>query len=197
LHVIGSENTCNFVPGIFLREREIDNNIKQTKALHLKEKPVIIDPGAAYGPSKIWQVEKYARLIDYIKEQKKLPVVLLGSAASLSLTRRITAATRNKPIVLTGKLNLRESITAISGCRLFISTDTGAMHIAAAFGVSQIAIFGSSSPKWTGPLNTEALIVYENLPCSPCFKRICPLGTYECMKNITLKKVEHFVEKLL
>lgn len=174
-HITGVDNSSNYVPGLFLSEEEKGKQIFEDLNLHLREKPVIIDPGSAYGPTKIWQLEKYAGLIDYIMREKKLPVILLGSGPSVDIVRKIMRFAESKPIVLTGKLSLRESITAISRCRLFISPDTGGMHIAAALGVSQIAIFGSSSPKWTAPLNSRARIIYENLTCSPCFIRDYPI----------------------
>ena len=139
--------------------------------LRLKGKPVIIDPGSEYGPAKMWEPDKYAKLIDYIMTDKGLSVVLLGSKGAANIVRKIIGTTQKKPFILTGKLSLREAIIAISQARLFISPDTGSMHIAAALGVPQVAIFGSSSPEWTAPLNPESRILYKNLSCSPCFKR--------------------------
>lgn len=197
LHIIGQEEHNSFIPQIFLSEKESKNPIFEKFNIPNNTKPVIIDPGSAYGPAKVWQPDKYGELIDYIMAEKGLPVVLLGSKGAVDIVRRITKTTHKKPFILTGKLSLRESTIAISKCKLFISPDTGGMHIAAALKVPQVAIFGSSSPKWTAPLNPKSRILYKNLSCSPCFKRRCPKGTYECLKKITLEDVKEKVEELL
>jgi len=196
-HIIKDVVTSYFTPRIFLSNDEKKEPIFERFNIPSDNKPVIIDPGSAYGMARIWQPEKYAALIDYLMDEKKLPVILLGSKDAIDAVDEIIKTTNNKPSVLTGKLSLRESIVAISRSRLFISTDTGSMHIAASFGIHQISIFGSASPIWTGPINPESSVVYKNLVCSPCFKRRCPKGTYECLKKITLEDVKEKVEKLL
>ncbi len=196
-HIIADSDPESFKPQIFLSKDEKRERILKRFNIPENSKTVIIDPGSAYGRAKIWQVEKYAKLIDYIINEKRLPVVLLGSKKALRIVNAIIERTDEKPFVLTAQLSLRESITAISGCNLFISPDTGSMHIAASLNVNQIAIFGSSSPKWTGPLNPRSRVIYKNLPCSPCFKRMCPKGTYECLREISVGDVKEKVDELL
>lgn len=196
LSIIKSGDPLGFTPGIFLSKDEEGKQIFERFDFN-NIKPVIIDPGSAYGKAKVWKVDKYAGLVDYIMKVKKLPVVLLGSKDGVHLVKEIIKMTDCTPFILTGKLSLRESIVAISKCNLFISPDTGGMHIAASLGVKQIAIFGSSSPLWTGPINPRSRVIYKNLPCSPCFKRRCPKGTYECFKKITLGDVKQSMEELL
>lgn len=194
--IIKNGDPAGFTPEVFLSKDEEGKPIFERFNIH-NIKPVIIDPGSAYGKAKVWQVEKYAGLIDYMMKVKKLPVVLLGSKDGVHLVKEIIKMTDCTPFILTGKLSLRESIVAISKCNLFISPDTGGMHIAASLGVKQIAIFGSSSPLWTGPLNPRSRVIYKNLPCSPCFKRRCPKETYECFNKITLEDVKQRVKELL
>lgn len=195
--IVFKSGTNNFKPEIFLSNDEKNKNIFAKCGIPFGIKPVIVDPGSAYGEAKIWKLEKYAKLIDYIIREKKIPVVLLGSKKGVHLVKNIIKMVTEKPMILTGELSLRESILAISNCRLFISPDTGGMHVAAALGVSQIAIFGSSSPVWTGPLNPNSRVIYKNISCSPCFKRKCPLGTYKCLSNITVEEVAEKLEELL
>ncbi len=197
IHLAKEENLNGFTPKLFLSEDEKKEPIFEKFSIPCKTEPVIVDPGSAYGRTKVWQVEKYAGLIDYIMNMKKLPVILLGSKDALYLVEEIIKRTKNLPFVLTGKSSLRESINVISRSKLFISPDTGGMHIAASLGVTQIAIFGSSSPLWTAPLNPLSHVIYKRLPCSPCFKRRCPKETYDCLKEITLEDVKEKVEELL
>jgi heptosyltransferase-2 len=193
------ENNVNykFLPAIYLSSEEKNQLTLSNFGIPEGVKPVIIDPGSAYGKSKIWQPEKYAAVVDYIVEKKKFPVILLGATHSLYITKEISQLSQYTPLILTGKLTLREAIIVISKCSLFISPDTGSMHIAAALGINQIAIFGSASPIWTKPLNKNSEVIYKNLPCSPCFKRKCPFGTTECLKKISFEDVRKKVDLLL
>jgi heptosyltransferase-2 len=195
MSVLDSPDTA-FKPAIFLSDKEAIDPLCETK-FPLPEAAAIIDPGSAYGPAKEWQKEKYADVIDYLGIERRVPVILLGSERAIRVADEIFALARHKPSQLTGKLTLRQAMVLISRSRLYISPDTGGMHIAAAFGMPQIAIFGSSSPVWTSPLNTKSRILYKDLECSPCFKRKCPLNTYRCLKEISARDVKDQIEKVL
>jgi heptosyltransferase-2 len=95
--------------------------------------------------------------------------------------------------VLAGRTTLDGAMALIAGCRAMISNDSGLMHVAAAFGVPQVAVFGSSSPLHTPPLNDQARVLWLKddasyqppLDCAPCFQRECPLGHTRCLYDIT------------
>jgi heptosyltransferase-2 len=197
MEVLAGNDEYDFIPRIFLQEEEKSEFLQKELAPTEIKDSVVVDPGSAYGAAKIWQLEKYAQVIDYIKNEKKLEVLLLGPKTGEEIAREIVKKTSNKPRLLTGKLTLRESMYVISQCRMFISPDTGGMHIAASFGVPQIAIFGSSSPVWTRPLNERSRVIYKNLPCSPCFQRTCRLNTYECLVSISVHEVVEAMEKMI
>ena len=197
LRLLGGSTDDEFEPSLFLSAKEKTMDPFGQLPIPRGCTPAIVDPGSAYGAAKEWQVEKYAAVIDYLAVKKKLPVVLLGSARARQIADDISRAARHKPYQLTGKLTLRQAIVAISKSRLFISPDTGGMHIAAAFGTPQVAIFGSSSPVWTCPLNRNSRVVYKNLECSPCFQRTCPLNTSACLSDISPEDVISHIEELI
>ena len=137
---------------------------------------VVLCPGAEYGPAKRWP---------YFQElAARLPaVVVLGSAKDEE------AASGMRGTNLAGKTTLDEAIALIAGARAVVSNDSGLMHVAAALGRPQVALFGSSSPEHTPPASPRARVLWLHLECSPCFERECPLGHFRCMKEISVDQV--------
>ena len=140
-------------------------------------------PGAEYGSSKRWSAEHFAEVAN-----KKLKdgwhVWLFGSEKDTAATTEIQKMTQNRCLNLAGKTSLTESIDLISLTKAVVSNDSGLMHIAAALGKHTIAIYGSSDPKHTPPLNDKANILYLGLSCSPCFRRECPLEHLNCLNDL-------------
>jgi heptosyltransferase-2 len=197
LKYLGSTIDDQFEPLLFLSHKEKTESPFDELLVPGEGQLAIVDPGSAYGAAKEWQVEKYAAVVDYLAEERGFLVVLLGSAGAKRIADAIYEMARQKPFQLTGKLTLRQAIRAISRGCFYFSPDTGGMHIAAAFGIPQVAIFGSSSPLWTGPLNKNSRVVYRNLECSPCFQRTCPLNTYACLAEISPEDVIGHIEEIL
>ena len=155
---------------------------------------VVFAPGAEYGPAKRWPATHFAGLARSLE----VPVVLLGSASEAALCEEITgAADPGRCLDLAGKTGLNEAFALIAGAQAVVSNDSGLMHVAAAFGVPQVALFGSSSPLHTPPLNDKAHVVWLKqdpnyqppLDCSPCFERECPLEHTRCLYDITPEAV--------
>jgi heptosyltransferase-2 len=134
-------------------------------------------PGAEYGPAKRWPYFKE------LAERMQLPVLLIGSAQE----REQAASIRGRN--LAGETTLDEAIDLIAGARLVVANDSGLMHVAAALGRPQVALFGSSSPRHTPPLSDKARVLWLGIECSPCYARVCPLGHFRCMKELSVERV--------
>ncbi|WP_152056903.1 glycosyltransferase family 9 protein [Aliarcobacter butzleri] len=156
-------------------------------------KPTLgINPGATYGSAKRWYPEEFAKIA--IEMSKKYDIVIFGGPAETNIAKDIENELVSKGITnyqnLAGKTTIPELIERIAGLDLFITNDSGPMHIAAAYKVKTIAIFGptkfTETNQWNNP-NGE--IVTKNLDCAPCMKRVCPLKHHNCMKNITAADV--------
>jgi len=157
----------------------------------------VFAPGAEYGPAKRWPTRHFAELAAALD----LPVVLLGSGKEAALCEEIaTSANALRPgacINFAGKTTLLQALCAIAAAKSTVSNDSGLMHVAAAFGVPQVAIFGSSSPLHTPPLNARATVLWLKLDaayqppldCAPCFERDCPLGHTRCLNDISAARV--------
>ena len=154
----------------------------------------IFAPGAEYGPAKRWPAIHFAELARALDR----PTVLLGSGKEAALCDEIAgAAGAGKCVNLAGKTSLMDAFALIASAKAVISNDSGLMHVAAAFGVPQVAVFGSSSPLHTPPLNEQARVLWLKddpsyqppLDCSPCFQRECPLGHTRCLYDITPERV--------
>lgn len=158
---------------------------------------IVFAPGAEYGPAKRWPARHFAELAAKLD----VPVVLLGSGKEAALCEEIAAPANalqaGKCLNLAGKTSLPQALSLIAASRSTVSNDSGLMHVAAALGVPQVAIFGSSSPLHTPPLSDQATVLWLKtdpayqppLDCAPCFERECPLGHTRCLNDISAEQV--------
>ena len=158
----------------------------------------VFAPGAEYGPAKRWPAAYFAEM----GLRTGLPVVLLGSAKEAALcddiATRINQERPKNARNLAGKTDLSQAMALIASSQAMLSNDSGLMHVAAAMGVPQVAVFGSSSPLHTPPLSDKAVVLWLKneaiyqppLDCAPCFERSCPLGHLRCLNDLTPARVE-------
>ena len=157
----------------------------------------VFAPGAEYGPAKRWPATYFAEL----GLRTGLPVVLLGSAKEAALCDEIAQSIhQERPKTarnLAGKTDLSQAMALIASSQAMLSNDSGLMHVAAAMGVPQVAVFGSSSPLHTPPMSDKAVVLWLKneasyqppLDCAPCFERNCPLGHLRCLNDLTPERV--------
>jgi heptosyltransferase II len=155
-----------------------------------------IAPGATYGPAKRWPPERFAAVVDKLSQSFPLQGILLGSRADWDVAEEVRKTARTELLNLAGKTNLREAIHLISRCHLFISNDSGLMHIAGALNIPTVAIFGSTNPITTSPAGNKTTIVRQDVSCSPCLKKTCPTD-FRCMKLISVEDVFVAAQKII
>jgi len=189
--VFAHQDFCyqSFKPKLVVNPKNLVDALRQYQLPTPPHKSLlIICPGAEFGASKRWPAHYYAQLANrYLK--KNWHVWIMGSAKDSEVAAAIQADTQDQCADLTGKTTLAEAIDLMSLANLVISNDSGLMHIAAALSRPLVAIYGSTDPNFTPPLNTNVQILKEAVPCSPCFKRVCPLKHHQCMTLLSVQRV--------
>jgi heptosyltransferase-2 len=147
--------------------------------------------GAEYGPAKRWPLERFAEVLRTVGgERPDLEWVFFGAPGEAAMGEelsRLAGPVRHRNLV--GKTRLSELINELRGCRLLLTNDTGTMHLAAALGVPTVSLFGSTEPVLTGPVGDRHRVLRHHVPCSPCFKRECPFGHYDCLTGLSPARV--------
>ena len=153
-------------------------------SINVSQKILALCPGAEYGEAKRWPVEHYAEVAKQ-KLAEGWQVWLFGSEKDKASAAQINTLASNACLDFTGRTALAEAVDLMSLADTVVSNDSGLMHVAAALDKNLVALYGSSDPGFTPPLNAKAQIVSLNLSCAPCFKRECPLGTLACLRDIS------------
>lgn len=186
------------------------NSIEQTSSkfeLHkLYGRTILgLNPGAEYGIAKRWFPERFVEAAVQIYRRTRCGILIFGGKKDESYCEQICESIKNQisepecVINLAGKTSLSELCAALKLCHVVISNDSGPAHIAAAVGARVVAIFASTSPELTAPGipgSNKHIIVRSSAPCSPCFRRECPVD-FRCMNEITVEKVVNAVFFLL
>ena len=159
-----------------------------------------INPGASYGSAKRWYPEEFAKVASELSD--RYDIVIFGGPGEVDIALDIEKSLLEKGVKnyknLAGKTTIPELMSRISNLDLFITGDSGPMHVAAAFQVPTVAIFGPTKDGETSQwMNEKSLIVKKNLDCQPCMKRTCPLRHHNCMKLINASDILEVIPEML
>jgi heptosyltransferase-1 len=157
----------------------------------------VLHPGARWA-SKLWPSASWARLARWLINERGFQVAITGSPADRELAARILAELANLPspaLNLVGRTSLAELAAVLRAARLAVTTDTGAMHLAAVLGTPVAALFGPTAPWRTGPWGQGHEVLRLGLECSPCFQRRC--SDPRCLQELTVESVTDACEKIL
>ncbi len=152
-----------------------------------------VSPGAAYGTAKRWLPERFAEAAGALAEARGASIALFGTKGERALCEEI-AGLLNGPRVINdvtnyaGETTLAQFIDLAAGCELFLTNDSGSMHVASALGVPTVAIFGATDDTTTGPTGLNARVVRQPVDCSPCLLRECPID-HRCMTGVSAERV--------
>ncbi len=158
------------------------------EGIRFRDKVVGVNPGASFGSAKRWISDRYAQVLDRLIRNEGAEVIIFGSRQEQFIAEAICRNMAIRPLVLSGRTRLSELIAMIACCDLFITNDSGPMHLAAALGIPTLALFGSTDEVATGPLSPSAVVLNKKVECSPCLLRECPID-HRCMTQITAEEV--------
>ena len=153
-----------------------------------------INPGSTYGGAKRWLPERFAEVTERLcrtvrdSDDRQVSVVIFGAKGEERLGREIAARLSSRSLVLSGATTIRELMAAVKRCAMLLTNDTGPMHIAAAFQVPVVAIFGPTDWRTTSPFGDAHAIVRQPVDCAPCLLRECPID-HRCMTRVSVEQV--------
>ncbi len=166
---------------------------------------LVVAPGASYGPAKQWGPERFAEAASSVARSRGLAIVVVGAPEDRGATGAVARAvahagpspgTRAAAVDLAGATTLGALIGVLAGAKAVISNDSGVMHVAAALRRPTVGIFGSTSPVWTSASSEWVANLYAAYPCSPCYRRTCPIG-YGCLRSIGSDEAGRALDRLL
>ncbi len=195
LRPLGSERPAGS-PRLFLSDEEEQAVDRRLAEVGVAESDLLVglNPGSTYGGAKRWLPERFAETADrLIREQgahsgRQVRVVIVGARGEEALGRAIADRMQIKPVQLSGRTTIKELMAVIKRCDLFLTNDTGPMHIAASFGVPVVALFGPTDSRTTSPFGSGHTIVRHSVECAPCLLRECPID-HRCMTRISVDDV--------
>ena len=164
------------------------------------DKPMMgINAGATYGSAKRWYPERFAAVAKEYSE--RYDIIIFGGPNEVEMAKEIETNLKASHVTnytnLAGKTTIKELCSLIGGCSLFVTNDSGPMHVAAAYGVPTVSIFGPTKHTETSQwMNEKSIIVRHEMECAPCMRRECPLRHHECMKSIEAAEVVEAVREL-
>ncbi|MBS0646824.1 MAG: lipopolysaccharide heptosyltransferase II [Verrucomicrobia bacterium] len=181
-------------PFLYLRAQERKEARTRLRRLGVPKDALCIgiNPTAAFGPAKCWLPERFRELTTRFPDAYFL---FFGDKAGIETVQGICQGLPASVINLAGQTTLREFMALLTCCDILVTNDSGPMHVAAALQIPLVALFGSTNATATGPY-LHGTVIYKNAPCSPCYKRTCPID-FRCMTAISVNEVEAKIHEVL
>jgi heptosyltransferase-2 len=174
-------------------DHERAKELERTLQLGGEGVPIGLAPGAAFGPAKRWPQGRWEALARELTA-RGYRVWVFGARGEAGEGAAIAEAAGAGAVSLCGRTTLADVVDLMSRCDVVVSNDSGLMHVAAASGPRVVALFGSTSPENTPPLQAGADVLWRQLECSPCYARTCPLGHLGCLEGIEVQEVVSVIE---
>jgi heptosyltransferase III len=176
-------------------ENSADHLLSQL-GIQRSQSMVILQPGARYS-FKAWPPDRFAELADRLTSQYGCRVLIGGSHQDINLAQRIRQMAKISPVIMAGRTTIKQFAVIAKRSALFVGSDSGAMHIAAAVGTPVVALFGPSNPREWGPRGGPVEVLYKELDCRSCFHPTCIRGEENCMRLIAVEEVCAATQRLL
>ncbi len=186
----------DFAPDVGLAARETMQRYLAARRKRPAGALIGLAVAAAYGPAKEWPAERYGRLIDLLAERHGAECVLVGAPSERRKSEEAAAFSHAGAVVAAGETSVGEALALLSLCAGFAGNDSGSMHVSGALGKPTVGIFGSTRADRTGPLGAHTRVLYKQIECSPCLKRTCRFGHYDCLKQIQPEEVAAALQEL-
>jgi heptosyltransferase-2 len=179
-----------------LRRAGLIDSLPAGEAIRLRRGPALngkriigISPGAAYGTAKRWLPERFAEAAGTLATVRGASIALFGTQGERALCDEVAQLLNGHHVInYAGQTTLAQFIDLAAGCELFLTNDSGSMHIASALGIPTVAIFGATDDTTTGPTGLNARVVRKPVDCSPCLLRECPID-HRCMTGVSADRV--------
>jgi heptosyltransferase-2 len=193
LRLLGGLGLSTLPPDIKLRvpaeNEERGRALLLSCGIDLKKPLVILNPGAAFGPAKRWPAVRFAELGRLLQDRKGAVLAITGTVDDVPIAEEISAALTAKPANLAGRTTLSDLLGVISMAAVFVTNDTGPMHMANGLRVPTVGLFGPTDPRITAPFHPPSTVIKKtDAPCWPCLNRECPFD-HRCLLEISAAEV--------
>ena len=148
-----------------------------------------VSPGAAFGSAKRWLPDRFASAAQTLAQQMNARIAVFGSRSEAALASEVAALAGDRAWSLAGETTLAEYLELAATCRVYLTNDSGSMHVAVSLGLPTVAIFGATDVEATGPAASCARVVSEPVDCSPCLLRECVVSGHPCMTGVSAERV--------
>jgi len=176
-------------------EASVAEKLRQ-KGINPDDFLVVIHPGCASAPASRWRPEAWAKVADFLMREHKAKVVFNGVESERQEIEAIKAKMEEKATDLCGELTVQELVALLKRCNLFLTVNSGPMHIAASLGTPMVVVQGAWNVTRWRPYGDNFKLIVKDVPCADCGHRMCPL-TVSCMDMITPEEVIAAVEEML